>query len=159
MSVESKIYKGKFSVPLMTCAEGNKLSKIMEEVQCGSCGNHSGGRSLAVTIKHHGYYWPTMIKDCKKFARKCKKCQRQAPTIHQPMEVLSSISSPYPFIRWSIDIVGPLHNLKRKCFLLVLTNFFSKWVEADSYARIKDVQVENFVWKTSFADMESHMKS
>ncbi|KAL0854083.1 hypothetical protein Bca101_059235 [Brassica carinata] len=46
-----------------------------------------------------------------------------------------------------MDIIGPLHNSKQKRFLLVLTDFFSKWVEAESYASIKDVQVENFVWK------------
>ena len=147
VTVEGEIYKWRFSGPLMTCAEGEKARRVMEEVHSGSCGNHSGGRSLAVKIKRHGYYWPTMIKDCEKFARKCEKCQRHAPTIHQPAEVLSSISSPYPFMRWSMDIVGPLHNSKQKRFLLVLTDFFSKWVEADSYASIKDVQVENFVWK------------
>ena len=147
VTVEGEIYKWRFSGPLMTCAEGEKARRVMEEVHSGSCGNHSGGRSLAVKIKRHGYYWPTMIKDCEKFARKCEKCQRHAPTIHQPAEVLSSISSLYPFMRWSMDIVGPLHNSKQKRFLLVLTDFFSKWVEADSYASIKDVQVENFVWK------------
>ncbi|XP_013594570.1 PREDICTED: uncharacterized protein LOC106302652 [Brassica oleracea var. oleracea] len=82
-----------------------KTQAARYEVHSGSCGNHSGGRSLAVKIKRHGYYWPTMIKDCEKFARKCEKCQRHAPTIHQPAEVLSSISSPYPFMRWSMDIV------------------------------------------------------
>ena len=147
VTVEGEIYKCRFPGPLMTCAEGEKARRVMEEVHSGSCGNHSGGRSLAVKIKRHGYYWPTMIKDCEKFARKCEKCQRHAPTIHQPAEVLSSISSPYPFMRWSMDIVGPLHNSKQKRFLLVLTDFFSKLVEADSYASIKDVQVENFVWK------------
>jgi len=131
----------------MTCLEGEKARKVMEEVHSGSCGNHSGGRSLAVKIKRHGYYWPTMIRDCEKFARKCEKCQRHAPTIRQPAEVLSSITSPYPFMRWAMDIVGPLHNSKQKRFLLVLTDFFSKWVEADSYASIKDVQVESFVWR------------
>ncbi|KAF8103043.1 hypothetical protein N665_0188s0004 [Sinapis alba] len=97
----------KFSEPLMTCAEGDKVRKIMEEVHFGSCGNHSGGRSLAVKIKHHGYYWPAMINGCKKFTQKYKKCQRHASTIHQPAEVLSSISSPSLFMRWSMDIVGP----------------------------------------------------
>ena len=142
-----KIYKWRFSGSLMTCAEGEKMRKIIEEVHSGSCGNHSGGRSLAIKIKRHGYYWPTMIKDCEKFARKCEKCQRHAPTIRQAAEILSSISSRYPFMRWSMDIVGPLHKSKQKRFLLVLTDFFSKWVAAESYASIKDAQVENFVWK------------
>ena len=34
-----------------------------------------------------------------------------------------------------------------KRFLLVLTDFFSQWGEADSYACIKDAQVESFVWR------------
>ncbi|XP_033140595.1 uncharacterized protein LOC108870435 [Brassica rapa] len=145
VNVDGEIYKWRFSGPLMTYLEGKKARKVMEEVHSRSCGNRSGGRSLAVKIKRHGYYWPTMIGDCEKFARKCEKCQRHAPTIRQPAKVLSSITSPYPFMRWAMDIVGPLHNSKR--FLLVLTDFFSKWVEADSYASIKDVQVESFVWK------------
>ena len=130
----------------MTCVEGEKARNIMEEVHSGSCGNHSGGRSLAIKIKHHIHYWPTMINDCENFTWKYKKCQRHAPTIHQPAEVLSSISAPYPFMRWSMDTVGPMHKSKQKRFLLVLTDFFSKWVEADSYVSIKDTYVESFVW-------------
>ncbi|KAG7585735.1 Ribonuclease H-like superfamily [Arabidopsis thaliana x Arabidopsis arenosa] len=104
-------------------------------------------RALAIKIKRHGYFWPTMVKDCEKFSQRCDKCQRHAPTIHQPAELLSSITSPYPFMRWSMDIIGPLHNSKQKKLVLVLTDYFSKWIEADSYASIKDAQVENFVWK------------
>ncbi|XP_013617539.1 PREDICTED: uncharacterized protein LOC106324062 [Brassica oleracea var. oleracea] len=78
VTVEGEIYKWRFSGPLMTCAEGEKARRVMEEVHSGSCGNHSGRRSLAGKIKRHGYYWPTMIKDCEKFARKCEKCQSPA---------------------------------------------------------------------------------
>ncbi|XP_056864096.1 uncharacterized protein LOC108828892 [Raphanus sativus] len=101
VTVDGEIYKWKFSGPLMTCLEGHKARKVMEEVHAGSCGNHSG-----VKIKRHGYYWPTMIGDCEKFTRKCEKCQRHAPTIRQPAEELSSITSPYPFMRWDMDIVA-----------------------------------------------------
>ncbi|KAL0713274.1 hypothetical protein Bca4012_020252 [Brassica carinata] len=119
----------------------------MQEVHSGSCRNHSGGRSLAIKIKCQGHYWPTMIKDCGVYARKCEKCHRHAPTIHQPAEVLSSISVPYPFMRWSMDLVGPMQRSKQKRFLLVLKDFFSKWVEAESYASIKDSQVKSFAWR------------
>ncbi|XP_013730849.1 uncharacterized protein LOC106434521 [Brassica napus] len=145
--VDEELYKWRFFGPLMTCVEGEKARRIMEEVHFGSRGNHSGGRSLAVKIKRRRHYWPTMIKDCENFARKCEKCQRHAPTIHQPTEVLSSILALYSFMRWSMDIVGPMHRSKQKRFLLVLTDFFSKWVEADSYASIEDAQVESFVWR------------
>jgi len=48
---------------------------------------------------------------------------------------------------WSVDIIGTMHNSKQKKLVLVLTGYFSKWIEAESYASIKDAQVENFVWK------------
>ncbi|XP_024015923.1 uncharacterized protein LOC112089179 [Eutrema salsugineum] len=145
--VDGEVFKWRFSGPLMTCVEGPEARNIMHEVKSSACENHSSGRSLAIKIKRHGYFWPTMVMDCEKFTAKFEKCQRHAPTIHQPTELLSSISSPYPFMRWSMDIVGPLNRSKKKRFLLVLTDYFSKWVEADSYASIKDAQVEHFVWK------------
>ncbi|KAG7558951.1 Ribonuclease H-like superfamily [Arabidopsis thaliana x Arabidopsis arenosa] len=145
--IDGELFKWRFSGPLLICVEGNEARRVMEEVHGGSCGNHSGGRALAIKIKRHGYFWPTMVKDCEKFSQRCEKCQRHAPTIHQPAELLSSITSPYPFMRWSMDIIGPLHNSKQKKLVLVLTDYFSKWIEADSYASIKDAQVESFVWK------------
>jgi len=145
--VDAKLYKWRLSGPLMTCVEGEAICKIMKEIHGGSCGNHSGGRALAIKIKRQGFFWPTMIKHCKKISKRCEKCQRHAPTIHQPAELLSSIASPYPFMRWSMDIIGPMHPSKQKKLVLVLTDYFSKWIEAESYASIKDAQLENFVWK------------
>lgn len=145
--LDGDLFKWWFSGLLLICVEGTEARRVMEEMHDGSCGNHSTGRALAIKIKRHGYFWPTMVKNCEKFSQRCDKCQRHAPTIHQPAELLSSITSPYPFMRWSMDIIGPLHNSKQKKLVLVLTDYFSKWIEADSYASIKDAQVENFVWK------------
>ena len=47
-----------------------------------------------------------------------------------------------------MDIMGPLPiATTQKKFLLVATNYFSKWVEAEAYASIKDKDVTKFVWK------------
>ena len=47
-----------------------------------------------------------------------------------------------------MDIVGPLPAAAaQKNFLLVATDYFSKWVEAEAYASIKDKDVTKFVWK------------
>ncbi|RVX11729.1 Pol polyprotein [Vitis vinifera] len=56
--------------------------------------------------------------------------------------------SPWPFAQWGMDIVGPLPAAPaQKKFLLVATDYFSKWVEAEAYASIKDKDVTKFVWK------------
>ena len=47
-----------------------------------------------------------------------------------------------------MDIVGPLPiATTQKKFLLVATDYFSKWVEIEAYASIKDKDVTKFVWK------------
>ncbi|RVW59784.1 hypothetical protein CK203_100621 [Vitis vinifera] len=49
---------------------------------------------------------------------------------------------PWPFAQWGMDIVGPLPAAPaQKKFLLVATDYFSKWVEAEAYASIKDKDV------------------
>ncbi|RVW84731.1 hypothetical protein CK203_046660 [Vitis vinifera] len=51
---------------------------------------------------------------------------------------------PWPFAQWGMDIVGPLPAAPaQKKFLLVATDYFSKWVEAEAYASIKDKDVTN----------------
>ncbi|RVW96537.1 Retrovirus-related Pol polyprotein from transposon 17.6 [Vitis vinifera] len=52
---------------------------------------------------------------------------------------------PWPFAQWGMDIVGPLRAAPaQKKFLLVATDYFSKWVEAEAYASIKDKDVTKF---------------
>ena len=47
-----------------------------------------------------------------------------------------------------MDIVGPLPAAPtQKKFLLVATDYFSKWVEAEAYASIKEKDVTKFRWK------------
>ena len=47
-----------------------------------------------------------------------------------------------------MDIVGPLPvAAAQKKLLLIATDYFNKWVEAKTYASIKDKDVTKFVWK------------
>ncbi|KAG7583508.1 Ribonuclease H domain [Arabidopsis suecica] len=142
------LYKRGVSDPYLLCIFGPEVEIVVREVHEGLCGSHASGRAMAFKIKRMGYYWPTMITDCVKFAQRCKRCQLHAPKIHQPSELFSSISAPYPFMRWSMDIIGPLHRSTRGAqYLLVLTDYFSKWIEAEAYASIKDSAVNTFIWK------------
>ena len=56
--------------------------------------------------------------------------------------------SPWPFAQWGIDIVRPLPTaLAQKKLLLVATDYFSKWIEAEAFASIKDKDVTQFILK------------
>ena len=87
-----------------------------------------------------------MKQDVEIYVRKCDKCQKHEPIPHMPIETLNSVTSPWPFAQWGMDIVGPSPTVAaQKKFLLVATNYFSKWVEAKAYASIKDKDVTRFI--------------
>ena len=47
-----------------------------------------------------------------------------------------------------LDIVGPFPKaVGNKKYLLVCTDYFTKWVEAEPLANIRDVDVKRFIWK------------
>ena len=89
-----------------------------------------------------------MKQDIENYVKRCDRCQRYTPIPRMPSEVLNPITSPWPFALWGMDIVGPLPiAATQKKFLLVVTDYFSKWVKAEVYASIKDKDVSKFIWK------------
>ncbi|XP_062102814.1 uncharacterized protein LOC133812978 [Humulus lupulus] len=146
--IRGKLYKRSFSSPYLKCINHAEAKYVLAELHEGECGNHSGGRSLAHRALTQGYYWPTMRADSSDYARRCDKCQRFAQISHQPSERLISITSPWPFMKWGMDIVGKLPTAPgQKMYMLTVTDYFSKWIEADSFHQIRDKEVKGFIWK------------
>ena len=78
--------------------------------------------------------------------KKCNQCQRYAPSIHQPGGVLNPLSSPWPFTQWGLDIVGPfLQAIGNRRWLFIGTDYFTKWVEVEPLANIRDMDAKRFV--------------
>ena len=89
-----------------------------------------------------------MQKEAQEYIRKCDQCQRFAPNIHQPGGVLNPLSSPWLFAQEGLDIIGPFPKAPgNKKYLLVGTDYFTKWVEIEPLANIRDVDVKRFIWK------------
>ena len=89
-----------------------------------------------------------MQVDARELIKKCNKCQRFGNVQRLPIEKLTTISSPWPFAQWGIDIVGPLPQGKGQVkFLLVTIDYFTKRVEAEALATITEARIQNFMWK------------
>ena len=59
-----------------------------------------------------------------------------------PAKRLTTISSPWPFAQWGIDIVDPLPQDKGQVkFILVAIDYFTKWVEAEALATITKAKI------------------
>ncbi|XP_059436668.1 uncharacterized protein LOC132169694 [Corylus avellana] len=121
---------------------------VLREIHEGICGSHSGARVLAHKAVRAGFYWPNMNRDSVQTVRNCDKCQRFANIAKQPPEDLSSISSPWPFSQWRVDIVGPLPRGKGGvCFTVVAVDYFTKWAEVEALVNITAKSIERFLWK------------
>ncbi|GJW32086.1 reverse transcriptase domain-containing protein [Tanacetum coccineum] len=106
---------------------------------------HSGPRSVVAKVIQTGYYWPTMHMDARNLIRECNDCQIHRPVPRNPhTELDHSITSPWPFHKWGIDIAGPFPKGPGKVkFLIVAIDYFTKWIEAKAVATITGSQEEN----------------
>ena len=148
LSKDKKLYKCSFSGPYMLCVHLETSKSLLEELHEGIYGSHIGERSLSHRAITQGYWWPGMQKEAQEYVRKCDQCQRFAPNIHQPEGVLNPLSNPWPFTQWGLDIVGHFPKaLGNKKYLLVGTDYFTKWVKTEPLANMKDVYVKRFIWK------------
>ena len=77
---------------------------------------------MVLRARRASYYCPTMAADANRRAKHCNQCQRHAPVSKLPPENLKSISSPWPFRKWGMDIVEKFPMAPgQKVFLLVVT--------------------------------------
>ena len=131
------LYKRDFSMPYLKCVDEDEAKYILEEIHEGIWGDHAGPRSLVSKVIRTGYFWPTMQVDAVELVKKCDKCQRFGNVQRLPVKKLTTITSPWLFAQWGIDIVDPLPLGKGQVkFLLVAIDYFTKWVEVEALAKI-----------------------
>ena len=146
LSEDQKLYKRSFSRPYLLCIHLEVSELLLEELHEGTYGSHTGGRSIAHRAITQDYWWPNMQREALKYTKKCDQCQRFAQNTHQPGGFLNLLSSHWPFAQWGLDIVGPFPKaVRNKKYLLVGTDYFTKWVEAEPLANIRDIDVKKFV--------------
>ena len=103
---KGSLYKRGFFTPILKCIAGKDVDYILREVHESVCGNHIGARALAGKALRQGYYWLTMLRDATEIVRKCKVCQEHAKISHLPSEPLMSVTSPWPFQQWGLDMTS-----------------------------------------------------
>ena len=123
---KGSLYKRGFFTPILKCIAGKDTDYMLREVHKGVSGNHIEARALAGKVLRQGYYWPTILRDAIDLVKRCKICQEHAKISRLPFEPLTSITSPWPFQQWGLDILGPLPLGKCQCkFIIIAVDYFT----------------------------------
>ena len=81
--------------------------------------------------------------------KKCHNYQIYGDVSHFPSMELQGMTSPWSFAVWGIDIIGEVR-LKASNghrYIIVAIDYFSKWVEAESYTTVGSRQMARFIEK------------
>lgn len=144
------MYRRSTTSALLNCISLEDASYALRVVHEGICGDHSGGKTLALKILRQGYFWSTINKDAMEFVKKYHNCHIPTPILRQPPLELSSIMSFIPFAIWGIDLVSPFPIAKGQLkFCVVVIDYMTKWVggcistKKDSRGKCEEIFIGN----------------
>ena len=107
---------------------------LVKEVIQGShdsiTGGHLGIKKTLSRIQDK-YFWFQMVKDVKHWCTVCDKCAMRKNPQKFPRAPLQKYTVGVPMERLAIDVMGPLPMTNKKnSYLLVIGDYFTKWVDA-----------------------------
>ena len=81
------------------------------------------------------------------YARKCDKCQRFSPMSKAHLEKLISMTIPWSFTVWGIDLIGQLSKGRGNIqYTIVAVDCFTKWVEVEALTSITLAKIKEFIY-------------
>jgi len=66
--IDGKLFRHRFTHPILVCVSGEQCTRIVAELHEGICGSHIGGQAISSKAIRAGYYWPTKREDCTGYA-------------------------------------------------------------------------------------------
>ena len=82
-AVVKMLYRHSYDGILLHCLSNSEAQEVIKEAHDNICGAHQSGPKLKDRLHRLEYYWPIMIADAIKYARRCKAYQIHADFIHR----------------------------------------------------------------------------
>ena len=130
--MEGELYRKWLDGLLLRCLSFPDNMEVMKQVHEGVCEAHQVRIKMQWLIRRHGYFWPTILRDCINYSKGCQQCQKYG-SIQRILAVeLHSIVKSWPFRGWVMDLIRKIYPASSKGhnFILVAIDYFTKWVKA-----------------------------
>ena len=88
-----------------------------------------------------------MMADCFKYYKGCEECQCFGNVQLVPAALLHPIIKPWPLRGWGLDFIGQINlpSSKGHRFVLVATDYFTKWTETVPLKNMTHREVIEFI--------------
>src|SRR3989440_2638265 len=150
---ESRNFKTKDGI-LYKIGSEERLLRVLKEDEIDSVifmthnhptGGHFGKDATYNKINTR-FWWKGMYKDIEEYIRTCDSCQRRGNK--GGSGYLNPIKVGKPFERIGIDFVGPLERTRKgNKYILVATDYLTKWPEAKAMKEATAENVIEFIYK------------
>jgi hypothetical protein len=89
------------------------------------------GQARTLERARERYFWPGMKKEIRWWIASCHACRARQGPPNAPRAPMQTMPTGFPMQRVAFDILGPLTTTtKGNRYILVLKDYFTKWVEA-----------------------------
>ena len=103
---------------------------VLESLHDSDFAGHFGVKRTVARVKIR-YYWPGYLNDIEEWCRTCEVCQKRKNPPSKNIAPLMNIDTGQgPFENVALDILKLPRTSRGNEFLLVIEDYFSKWVEA-----------------------------
>eukprot|EP00253_Pinus_taeda_P032423 PITA_32423 len=149
--ISNELFKTRPNFVIRRCVREDEMPDILKACHDEPCSGHFANKRTAYKILSLGYYWPSLFKDAKQYVKRCDSCQRvgkPTPSNEMPLQLQVLIE---PFEKWALDFTGPINPpSKQKKYILVCTDYVTKWVEAKALFSATENPVVNFLYEDIF---------
>nr|CAH66043.1 OSIGBa0107A02.4 [Oryza sativa] len=145
--LDDELYYRTIDGVLLKCLSADQAKVAIGEVHEGMCGTHQSAHKIKWLLWRVGYFWLTMMEDCFRYYKGCQDCQKFGAIQRAPASAMNPIIKPWPFRGWEIDMIGMINppSSKGHKFILVATDYFTKWVEAIPLKKVDSGHAIRFV--------------
>ena len=151
--IEDQIYKKGIDGQLLLCVGNAEYIPILHQAHLGVGNGHFNLQTTAKNIMWAKIWWPALFHDAKEFVNLCEVCQRsKVPNMFDRMPLRPMLST-RAFAKWGLNFVGPIKPLVKGThieYILVATNYLTKWVEAKAAVKNDACTMERFLYENIF---------
>ena len=139
------LYKKRNNERSLRVLKEDEIDTIIFMVHNHPMGGHFGKDATYNKISTR-FWWKGMYKDIEEYIKTCDSCQRRGNK--GGIGYLNPIKVGKPFERIGIDFVGPLEKTKKgNKYILVVTDYLTKWPEAKAMKEATAENVIEFIYK------------